>query len=565
VRLPLGLLYLSSVLIKNGIATEVYDFQDHDVSWTQVEESIQRSERCLVGFSCDSDNIYRCLRNARRLLERYNHIKVVYGGAHISSTSEVYVGEREFSIKGEGEWPLLVLAKYVLEGDGTLDEVPSLVFSQSGTVCHNPVSNGPYENVNAIPLPDYSVVASRNVYYSPTIVTARGCMYECFFCSEGRSAQKYRPRSMESIRQEVLFLKNYYGDRLRYLGFSDDTFTSSKERVFGICDILDGVFPDKRKFGFFCEGRVNVLAENPEMLSRLKDAGLIRLQIGIESGNQDTLDAINKKTRREQIEKVVTIGEQLRIPTMFGVFLVGLPLQSEEHIRNDIAFAKHLVDLSPGRLELSVGILSPLPGTEFRQNAAKWGIDMIDPEFVTGTIVDDCFISTDELCDGKITEYAKGFRSEIDRHIESKISRMSSMAIKESFIHCGELQLLACCVRKMCMYAHALQVLKLRARKDVFFLHELPEGEFGHSSPLRSENEIVAYENEYVFNRNTFRPFSLSQEEMRYYRYFTGKLTFEQIFDRTAAEASVSCEEAKDKCMKVYQKCEDNLAAVVVI
>jgi len=561
----MGLLYLGAVLRDNGIQARLFDFQTKQASWLDVEKAISDVDRCLVGFSCDSENLYRVLHLSDRLLSCRSNIRVVLGGPHVSHIWEPYVSDSRIIVRGEGEYPLLLLAKYFLKGDGKLSDIPGIVFCQNGQIQVNPVSFGLYEDVNSIPFPDYSLLPEKHDYF-PSIITGRGCSYQCFFCSEGSQNRGYRPRSIKNIEEELFFIKNKYHDDVSYLSFADDTFTVSPQRINEICRVLDALFPDKSRFCFFCEGRVNILATHPELIYRLKAAGLVRLQIGIESSNQLLLDKINKKISVEQIERVISTCDDADIPSIVGVFMCGLPGQTEEDVKNDIEFAKHLADLAPGRMEIFMVPLALLPGTEFRDNASQWGFSSLDDDFVTGGILEDCFIETATLSKEKIKQLCQLFNSEVDQYLIEKAAFLSPQRIKELFILSADRHMSPLVVKRLSLFDHMRNVLHLRGREDHRFLFELSDEVIPLCSPLRMSNNSVTYSNDAILiNEKSPMWFQLSPEEKRYYDYFSGKLSFREIAQRLAEKDGCPEKRALDKCLKVYGLCEDKLATIVVI
>lgn len=564
---PMGLLYLGAVLRQYGIPTQLWDLHYNAASWDGVEQAVSKAKHCLVGFGCDSENFHRVLHLSDRLLSRFTDLTIVLGGPHVTHVWEPYVTDQRLVVRGEGEYPLLLLAKHFLRGEGTLAEIPGIVYSQDGILHTNPPSLGPYEDVNSIPFPDISLLPTKESY-SVRVITARGCPYQCFFCSEGNENRGYRPRTAENVEAELASLKTYYEGRIPYLGFADDTFTVSAQRVHEMCDVIDRVFTDKSCFGFFCEGRVNVLAEHPELIYRLKEAGLLRLQIGVESGDQNMLDRLNKKIRVEQIEKVVATCNEANVPSIFGNFMCGLPGQTEQDLEREIGFAEHLVDLAPRSMEISMSILVPYPGTELRMNAPKWGLSILDEDFVTGKMsTDGCFAATSSLSKEQIVRFCARFKSELETYmLEKAASCLSPHNIKELFVHSADRSVHTFLVKKLSQIDHMNFLLHLRRRKDHRFLFEIPDGLMPTCSPLSIiHNTITRSNGSFVINERSAMDFELTQDEMRYYEYFCGKLSFEEIAQRVTVQPGVAEEQALKECLEVYMKCEDKLAAIILI
>jgi hypothetical protein len=331
-----------------------------------------------------------------------------------------------------------------------------------------------------------------------------------------------------------------------------------------VCDVLDRLFPDKTVFTFFCEGRVNVLAENPQLIGRLKKAGLVQIQIGIESGNQDLLEQMNKKTRIEQVEAVVSECNAADIPSIIGVFLCGLPYQTKDAILQDLRFAKHLADLAPGRLDLRMVPLAPYPGIEYTQNAQKWGLTILDEELVTGR-VGECFAATTTLTQEEITSLCHHFNVEIEEYLMEKASWLPPLKIKQYLDLAARLPVSFYLVSKLSRFAHVKLLQQLLRREDHCFLNEIPETDLPDATPVSTiANIMTPVESGFRINHDSPFAFELTIDEMKYYRFFNAKLTFSEIASYMAHLDGVSVKTHFYKCLDVYKRCEDRLAALVL-
>ena len=107
----------------------------------------------------------------------------------------------------------------------------------------------------------------------------------------------------------------------------DDTLGLDKKRTYELCDAMA-----KEKLDLTFEGytRVNVITK--ELLEKLKKVGLNRLSFGVESGNQEILNAIKKGTNLEQIRKAYKIADKVGIETRMSI-IFGLPGETEQTIK----------------------------------------------------------------------------------------------------------------------------------------------------------------------------------------------------------------------------------------
>jgi radical SAM superfamily enzyme YgiQ (UPF0313 family) len=150
--------------------------------------------------------------------------------------------------------------------------------------------------------------------------------------------------------------------------FDDDTFTAIQPRAREIAKELG-----KLGMTWSCNARANV---NYETLKTMRDNGLRLLLVGYESGNQKILDQIKKGIRLEEARQFTADCKKLGI-TIHGTFILGLPGETRETIRETIEFAKEIDPFS-----IQVSLAAPYPGTELYRQALENGW------FANGQLVD---------------------------------------------------------------------------------------------------------------------------------------------------------------------------------
>src|SRR3990172_940723 len=158
----------------------------------------------------------------------------------------------------------------------------------------------------------------------------------------------------------IRHLHEIYG--VRELVFEDDTFVMHKSRVLKICEGM-------RKSGWgitwSCLGRVDMV--DPEMLACMKAAGCWQIGYGVESGDQEILDFVEKKIKLERVRQALAWTKQAGIMTK-GFFILGFPKETKATMQKTIEFAKaNPLD------DISVFKLTPLPGSKIYDIAPEYG------------------------------------------------------------------------------------------------------------------------------------------------------------------------------------------------
>ncbi|MCS7351794.1 MAG: B12-binding domain-containing radical SAM protein [Anaerolineae bacterium] len=250
----------------------------------------------------------------------------------------------------EGEardWPL----------EEKFGRIKGLVWRHNGQVRVN-IDRPFIRNLDDMPLPLHHLLPLYH-YRAPLIrgpytfiVTSRGCTAGCTYCIKHVSYQySIRLRSPESIVEEVRHLVDL---GIRNIHMYADLFTISRDQVVGMCDLL---IQEGLRIRWTCNSRVDYV--DREMLRKMAQAGCWLISWGIESANEQILKGVRKGYRLEQAPQALRWAKEAGIKN-WGYFIIGLPGETDETIRQTIEFAKSLP------LDLALfHIAAPYPGTPF--------------------------------------------------------------------------------------------------------------------------------------------------------------------------------------------------------
>jgi radical SAM superfamily enzyme YgiQ (UPF0313 family) len=202
---------------------------------------------------------------------------------------------------------------------------------------------------------DYFIGYLKHPYVS--IYTGRGCKSHCTFClwPQTVGGHKYRTRSVGNVIAEIKRAKELF-PQMEEVMFDDDTFTDNLPRAEEIAKELG-----KLGVTWSCNAKANVPYDT---LKVLKENGLRLLLVGYESGNQQILYNIKKGMRIEVAKQFTADCHKLGIK-IHGTFIVGLPGETHETIKETIQFAK---DVNPTTIQVSLA--AAYPGT-YLYNQAK--------------------------------------------------------------------------------------------------------------------------------------------------------------------------------------------------
>lgn len=201
-----------------------------------------------------------------------------------------------------------------------------------------------------LPLDDYRMPLIKGPY--AFVVPSRGCPAGCKYCIKHVSYNySVRLRTAENIMAELWSLKKLGINNVMMYA---DLFTVNRDQVVSLCRAM---IEEKIDMQWMCNSRVDYVDE--EMLSLMGQAGCHMISWGIESGSEEVLKRARKGASPAKAEQALRWAKQAGIKN-FGYFIIGLPGETEESIKQTIAFSK--------TLPLNVAIFhiaAPYPGTPF--------------------------------------------------------------------------------------------------------------------------------------------------------------------------------------------------------
>jgi len=369
VQQPLGLAYISSYLKAHGHSVQLLDASGLRYGFDRIVAELKAFSPDIVGISATTPGYLRAARLASQVKSELR-LPVVLGGSHVTSLPFETMADESFdyAVMGEGEVTSLELVE-TLEAGGSLSEVRGLAYREGGSI--RVTGRREYiADLDSIPFPDRESLPPLSSYHpSPssyrrlplgTMVTSRGCPHHCIFCDRAVFGNLYRARSARSVVDEMEVLVQRHG--AREVRFWDDTFNLLPKRVFEICREIQ---ERRLDIEWSCVARVSNMTD--DLLNAMRKAGCWQVDYGIETGNPSILKGINKGITLELVRRAVFLSRKNGIRVR-GFFMLGLPGETEETMRQTIDFAKDLP------LDVAVfHITTPLPGTELFEKARASG------------------------------------------------------------------------------------------------------------------------------------------------------------------------------------------------
>jgi len=362
-----SLAYVAAVARRVGYEVDLLDCIAEGITWEEYRTYIERYQpkwTIVQGVTTIITN--DCY--ASYLGKRYGS-RTVLVGPHITAlpteTMEAFPS-LDFGIVGEAEETVEELLAAADSGED-LRQVKGLVYRDRGEIVVN--EERPFiADLDSLPMPAHELlpvsryslpyIGSRYTF----VLHSRGCPNACAFCRQSVMWKSQpRLRSPDSICEELAYLASL---DVHNVMFHADTFTQDKENVIGICR---GILDRGLRVRWICNARVDRVDE--EMLGWMKRAGCWMVNFGIESGVQDILTRCDKgeAATPARAREAVLMTKRAGIK-VWGYFIIGLPGETQETIRQTSAFARSLpLDM----VNFAVG--APYPGTKFYRQAVEHG------------------------------------------------------------------------------------------------------------------------------------------------------------------------------------------------
>ncbi len=312
---------------------------------------------------------------AKAIKEVNPAIKIAFVGPHVTVLPERSLKDCpaiDFVCRKEFDYSVVEFAQ-----GKPLDEILGISYRSNGSVVHTP-DRPQIEDLDS--LPHVTEVYRRDLdvkrynvpfllYPYVSLYTTRGCPAQCTFClwPQTLSGHPWRKRSTDDVAREMAKAKEYWPGVKEFF-FDDDTFNIQKARTVELCSKLKPL-----KLTWSCTSRVTT---DYETLKAMKDAGCRLLIVGYESGDQQILKNIKKGATIERARQFTKDCHKLGL-VVHGDFILGLPGETRETIRNTIDFAKEL-DVET----IQVSVAHAYPGTELYDYSIKSGFMVADTKMV---------------------------------------------------------------------------------------------------------------------------------------------------------------------------------------
>lgn len=358
----LGQQYVAASLLARGHEVRIVDtaarYFDHSDEWVLAEAEAYHPDIVALGL------FTRWVWHAYKLVERLRgrFPLLVAGGAHATvRPDETLRHGFDIAVIGEAEETILEIVAW-FEGRRELKSVTGIRFRDANGQIQSGQPARLVANLDALAPPHLAQELYDPHWYHPSgnvvtpggILTSRGCPARCTFCANYVTGRRFRYRSAANVVAEL----NAYHEHTSATFFPcwDDALTANARRLTELCLVIQ----ESISFPFHWSAITRATMVKPELLHTMRQAGLVAVNFGVESGDDEILRAIKKGITTRHVVQALEWAKAEGLHTACN-FMLGFPQETPQALERTLRFMQHIAPLVDSFSTL--GVLVPFPGT----------------------------------------------------------------------------------------------------------------------------------------------------------------------------------------------------------
>lgn len=362
-QISMGLYSLTALLLDHHYDVSLVNLTT--TPWREALRRIQQYQPDLVGITSLSHDRHPVMALVDAIKGCLPDTKIILGGIHASQLFSLILRRHpsvDFVAIGEAETSFLELVQRLDAGEsptgirGIVQRKPGVDYdnwrrpTSADAGCCHPFADFDWAGY-AETITDLGTLPIAAKYFKYKILaTARGCPFRCTFCNSPQVwGQKVRNRPVAHVMEELKLLREKHG--VEVVNFKDETFTLNRKRVIEMCQAM---IDADLQMTWTCDTRVDCLDE--EKLYWLRKAGCGYLSVGVESGSEEMLLEIDKKTSIKRVRECTALARKFGMMVRFYM-IANMPGETDVHRQASIDVieqcrphfvATSLLQLAPG-------------------------------------------------------------------------------------------------------------------------------------------------------------------------------------------------------------------------
>jgi magnesium-protoporphyrin IX monomethyl ester (oxidative) cyclase len=356
---PIGLLSISSYLKENLNNTWEIKYIDANFKHLSIDNIVNRIQSKYVGLNATFPNAHIVKKICQKLKRENSYVKkIIIGGPASTLSPDYFLKDNfiDFAVLGEGEETTTELLN-ALENKQPTENIKGIAYKRDNKIIKTK-ERKPLD-INKIPFTDIDNIPEeiKQLANEITLITSRGCKYNCPYCSTptiwGKGNNNLRTQTAKRIIAEI---DNYVnkGFKFETIHFVDDNFISNWKRVIEFIALFNKKYHKTKNWR--CVARINDIYQE-EKIKYLAENNCTEISIGVETASEKILKTIGRPVNMEKVTNFSYYCRKYGIKSK-AFFMLGFPDETEEDILKTINYIKEKhFD------EVGVNILSAYPNT----------------------------------------------------------------------------------------------------------------------------------------------------------------------------------------------------------
>ncbi len=371
---PQAIAAIAAVLKKDGYDVEIYQQAMNHYTEAHLQKYLEDNMFDVVGLSLIAG--YYEYRKTLKISEAINRVQnrpfYIIGGHGPTPDPEYFIRKTgaDAVVMGEGEVTIIELLD-ALKNKRSLHQIKGIAFKE-GEKCVINERRPLIQDIDSLPFPAYDMFPMEyyrllrmphcnNSDFAIPMLSGRGCTFTCNFCF--RLDVGFRPRSNESIIEEIKMLKKNYG--ITFIAFGDELLMSSRERTISLCNDF---LKHKLNIKWDCNGRLNYAKK--DVLNLMKKAGCVFINYGIEAVDDQILKNMNKALTVKQIINGIEATLEADISPGLNIIFGNIG-ENKDTLNKGVEF---LLKYDDGAQLRTIRPVTPYPGSPLYYYAIEKGL-----------------------------------------------------------------------------------------------------------------------------------------------------------------------------------------------
>ena len=372
---PLGMLYAATALRENHVSVAAFDSMLNDPATGFKRALDDHSPQIVVIYEDDFNFLSKmCLTRMREVAWRIAEearaagaIAMVHGSDSTDNPELFLAHGFEYVLCGEAEDVLVRLCRALLRREPVPELAGVVQRDGSGRIARSKERLAKNPAWSSLPLPARDLIdmepyrkawTEAHGYFSTNMVSSRGCPFRCNWCAKPISGNKFHLRSPACVAEEMKKLKDEGG--VEHIWFGDDVFALDRHWV---AQFAHEVTKRNSSLPFKIQSRADLMSE--ATVGHLKQAGCAEVWMGVESGSQAILNAMDKGLKLSAVRSARRWLKEAGIRACFFLQF-GYPGETASELQETIAFVR---ETRPD--DVGISFSYPLPGTVFYERVQE--------------------------------------------------------------------------------------------------------------------------------------------------------------------------------------------------